>query len=158
MSDIEIVEAKTTDDVAAVRMIFLEYLKFVESYLGQDLAFQGTEKEFADFPQTYDALFLAILNGAPVAACGLKPFKPGICELKRLYCRPTARGHGAGLKLSDTAIGKARSLGYKTVYLDTDHGLKHANNIYEALGFKDIEKYYDNPMDSRFMGLSLITK
>jgi len=33
--------------------------------------------------------------------------------------------------------------------------LTHANAIYETLGFQDIEKYYDNPMDSRFMALDL---
>jgi len=155
MPAVHIIEAATANDIAAVRALFLEYLKFVESYLGQDLSFQGTEKEFADFPQTYDALFLATLNGEPVAACGLKPFKPGICELKRLYCKPAARGHGLGLTLSQATIKKARAIGYAKIYLDTDHGLIHANAVYEALGFKDIEKYYDNPMDSRFMGLAL---
>lgn len=155
MPAVHIIEAATANDIAAVRALFLEYLKFVESYLGQDLSFQGTEKEFADFPQTYDALFLAKLNGEPVAACGLKPFKPGICELKRLYCKPAARGHGLGLTLSQATIKKARAIGYAKIYLDTDHGLIHANAVYEALGFKDIEKYYDNPMDSRFMGLDL---
>jgi len=155
MPDIKISEATADADIAAVRVIFLEYLQFVEHYLEQDLSFQGTDKEFADFPQTYDALFLAQLDGAPVAACGVKPFKPGICELKRLYCRPAGRGHGLGLKLSTAAIAKARGLNYASIYLDTDHGLTHANAIYEALGFRDIDKYYDNPMDSRFMGLSL---
>lgn len=152
MTSLQIIEATQAEDISAVRALFLEYLKFVEAYLGQDLSFQGTDEEFADFPQTYDALFLARLGGRAVAACGLKPFKPGICELKRLYCQPAARGHGLGLKLSQAAIEKARSIGYKHIYLDTDHGLTQANAIYEALGFTDIDKYYDNPMDSRFMG------
>jgi len=39
--------------------------------------------------------------------------------------------------------------------LGSAYGLIHANAVYEALGFEDIEKYYDNPMDSRFMGLAL---
>ena len=155
MLAIDITEAQTAGDIAAVRALFLEYLKFVENYLGQDLSFQGTDKEFADFPQTYDALFLARLDGNPVAACGLKPFKPGICELKRLYCKPAARGHGLGLKLSQATLNKARDIGYTKIYLDTDYGLVHANAVYEALGFTDIEKYYDNPMDSRYMGLVL---
>lgn len=155
MSDLKIIKATTKHDIDAVRDIFLEYLTFVERYLGQDLAFQGTTREFANFPQTYDALFLATVNNAPIGACGVKPFKPGVCELKRLYCRPTGRGFGAGLALCQAALKQARSLGYKSIYLDTDHGLAHANTIYETLGFKDIDKYYDNPMDSRFMGLTL---
>jgi len=155
MLDVRIRRAQSADDVAAVRALFLEYLQFVEQYLGQDLSFQGTEKEFANFPQTYDALFLAELKGAPVGACGLKPLEPGICELKRLYCKPAARGFGLGLKLCQSAVNFARELGYKQIYLDTDLGLIHANAIYETLGFQDIEKYYDNPMESRFMALAL---
>lgn len=155
MPAIQILQAESEDDIAAVRALFLEYLRFVEAYLGQDLSFQGTEKEFADFPHTYDALFLAKLDGAPVAASGLKPFKPGICELKRLYCKPAARGHGLGLKISQATLNKAREIGYAKIYLDTDHGLTHANAVYETLGFEDIDKYYDNPMESRFMALDL---
>ena len=90
-----------------------------------------------------------------MAACGIKPFKDNICELKRLYCRPNGRGFGLGLKLCQASLKTAKEIGYDMIYLDTDHGLIHANTIYEKLGFRDIEKYYDNPMDSRFMGLAL---
>jgi len=155
MPDIEILRVNRPEDISAVKVIFVEYLNFVENYLGQSLSFQGTEKEFLDFPQTYDALFLAKIDLSPMAACGIKPFKDNICELKRLYCRKDGRGFGLGLKLCQASLKTAKEIGYETIYLDTDHGLIHANAIYEKLGFRDIEKYYDNPMDSRFMGLSL---
>lgn len=155
MPDIEILRAEKAEDISAVKTIFVEYLNFVEDYLGQSLSFQGTEKEFSDFPQTYDALFLAKLDGSPMAACGIKPFKGTICELKRLYCRQDGRGFGLGLKLCQASLKTAKEIGYEKIYLDTDHGLHHANAIYEKLGFQDIDKYYDNPMDSRFMGMTL---
>ena len=155
-SPVDIYIAQTAEDIAAVKDIFLEYMGFIETYLGESLGFQGTEKEFADFPNIYDALFLATLNGVPVAACGLKPFKPGICELKRLYCRPAGRGHQLGFKLTQAALKEARRRDYKEIYLDTDRGLTHANLVYETLGFEDIDRYYDNPMGcSRYMALSL---
>lgn len=148
--------ARNLSDIAEVKAIFLEYMAFIENYLGESLDFQGTEKEFSDFPNTYDALFLARVNSAPVAACGLKPLKHGVCELKRLYCRPEGRGHQLGLKLTQATITEARNHDYNEIYLDTDPGLTHANAIYEALGFKDIERYYDNPMGcSRYMALKL---
>ena len=161
MSETQIKRATIPQEIADVRDIFVEYLNFVEAFLGQSLAFQNTEAEFSDFPQTYDALFLATVEDQPIAACGVKNFKltssgkDNICELKRLYCRPKGRGHGLGRKLTEAAIHTAREMGYATMYLDTDHGLTHANGIYESLGFRDIEKYYDNPMDSRFMALDL---
>ena len=149
-------KAQSKGDIESVKAIFLEYMAFIENFLGESLDFQGTEKEFADFPKTYDALLLAKVNGEPVAACGLKPFKTGICELKRLYCRPNGRGHQLGLKLTQATIIEARIHGYNEMYLDTDPGLIHANAVYEALGFEDIERYYDNPMGcSRYMALKL---
>lgn len=147
--------AETPEQIAQVKALFLDYLRFIEAYLGQSLSFQGTEREFADFPQTYDALWLAELNGRPVGAVGLKPFKGTTAELKRLWVDPSARGHQLGTRLCDICIQGARQQGYARLLLDTDGGLSHANAIYEALGFKDIERYYDNPMDSRFMALNL---
>jgi N-acetylglutamate synthase-like GNAT family acetyltransferase len=155
MPEITIDKAETKSDILAVKDLFLEYLGFVESFLGESLEFQKTDKEFTTFPDFYDALYLAKINGKPVAACGLKPFKDEICELKRLYCRPDARGHGLGHQLIELCLKDARHRQYKKIYLDTDHGLVHANSIYEALGFNDIERYYDNPMDSRFMARDL---
>lgn len=151
----QIHRATTAQDIAAVKSLFLDYLRFIETYLGQSLSFQGTDAEFADFPQTYDALWLATLNGAPVGAVGLKPFEPGTAELKRLWVSPQARGHGTGQALCHAVITGARDHGYLRLLLDTDRGLTHANTVYERLGFRDTEKYYDNPMDSRFMALVL---
>jgi len=143
LSKVDVIRATSPADIAAVKEIFLEYLHFIEVYLGQSLSFQGTGKEFSDFPQTYDVLLLAKVDGDPVAACGVKPFSHA------------GRGMGLGHALCEAAVSAAREHGYMQMYLDTDHGLTHANSIYEALGFTDIEKYYDNPMDSRFMALNL---
>ncbi|MGJ8560902.1 MAG: GNAT family N-acetyltransferase [Litorimonas sp.] len=151
----DIKRATTPDDIAHVKALFLDYLRFIETYLGQSLSFQGTETEFADFPHTYDTLWLARLNHAPAGAVGLKPFEPGTAELKRLWVSPEARGHGIGNALCVACIEGARAQGYTRLLLDTDRGLTHANGVYERLGFADIDRYYDNPMDSRFMALSL---
>ena len=155
-ASITIINALSDADIADVKEIFLEYMTFIEGYLGESLGFQGIEAEFSTFPQAYETLWLAKLGDVPVAACGVKNHKPGICELKRLYCRPAGRGHKLGLKLTQAAINFARAQGYAEMYLDTDRGLTQANKIYENLGFKDIERYYDNPMGcSRYMALSL---
>jgi len=152
---LQIRRAETTEQIACVRVLFLDYLHFIEAYLGQTLSFQGTEREFADFPQTYDALWLAEVNGDRVGAVGLKPFDDRTGELKRLWVTPEGRGHGVGQALCQACIQGARDHGYARLLLDTDRGLTHANSVYERLGFVDIDRYYDNPMDSRFMALDL---
>lgn len=148
--------AQTSEDIAAVKSIFLEYLTFIEILLDQSLCFQDTETEFNNFPNTYDRLLLAKVDGRPVAACGIKSLRGDICELKRLYCRAEGRGYGLGKGLTVASLEAARDLGYHQMYLDTDPKLVHACRIYEQLGFKDIERYYENPMGcSRYMALAL---
>lgn len=152
----EIIAAKSSNDITAVRDIFIAYLDFIENYLGQSLGFQNTADEFKTFPDMYEALFLARIDGAVVGACGIKAFKPHIAELKRLYVLPSGRGHNFGERLTRAAITYSKDQGFEKVYLDTDPGLIHANGIYERLGFTDIKRYYGNPMGcSRYMALTL---
>lgn len=156
MAGPEIIVASSTEEVAAVKGLFLEYLDYVRDLLGAPLDPEGTTREFEIFPEGYDRLYLATLAGQPVAACGVKTFKPGISELKRLYCRPAGRGHRLGVRLTEAAIHGARDQGHTHIYLDTDPKLSHAIKIYEDLGFEYIERYYDTPNGcSRFMALAL---
>ena len=154
---ISVETAESASDIAGVRAVFEEYLHFIHKTLNNDLDFQGTDKEFATFPDIYDALFAAKIDGQVVGACGLKPFAGvGFCELKRLYVKPTGRGHNFGHALTGLCIKAAIEIGYKTMYLDTNPSLTHANHIYEAYGFVDIPAYYDNPMPgTRYMALAL---
>lgn len=155
MSDL-IIQAIAPKDVEHVRSIFLDYIAFIEDFLGQSIGFQNTDEEFKTFPAMYRALFLATLDGTPVGACGVKAFQPNIAELKRLYVLPAGRGHSFGQRLTTAAIDFSKNSGFEKMYLDTDPGLTHANSIYEALGFSDIERYYGNPMGcSRYMALDL---
>jgi len=154
--NIKLIPVLRHDDVDAVKAIFEDYAIFIKQFLGQSACSQGLEDEFADFPQGYRQLFLARIDGEPVAACGLKAFTPETAELKRLYCRPEGRGHGLGRKLTALSIEWSRAAGFTQMYLDTDPGLKQACAIYEDLGFKDIERYYDKEMGcSRYMALTL---
>jgi GNAT superfamily N-acetyltransferase len=149
--------AESPEDIAAVKAVFLDYLRFVEDFLGESLGFQGTDVEFATFPAIYDDLWLAEVGGEVVGAVGLKPFRGDIAEVKRLYVRPEGRGHAFGHKLMIALIEGAKARGYATLYLDTDRGLHHANSIYESLKFRDIGVYYDSPRAerSRYMALDL---
>ena len=77
--------------------------------------------------------------------------------MKRLYVRPEFRGTGLGRKLSETVIRDAGEIGYARMRLDTLPGkMDRAIAMYRSLGFKKIERYYDNPYDDvAFMELKL---
>ncbi|MEO1241940.1 MAG: GNAT family N-acetyltransferase [Pseudomonadota bacterium] len=138
---IEIRTATSPGDVAAVKELFLEYADF----LNVDLCFQGFDEEIATFPDAYEVLFLARVDGEAVAAIGLKDLGERICEMKRLYARPQYQGLGLGGRLCDCLIDAARSRGFSAMRLDTLQRLEAAIALYRKRGFVEIEKYYDNP-------------
>jgi len=136
------------DDVELVRTLFREYA----GSLGVDLSFQGFEEELAALPAGYDVLLVAGSEGC----VGVRPFADGVCEMKRLYVRPSARGSGLGKALALAAIERARRLGYESMRLDTMPAMVAAQALYESLGFVEIPPYRHNPVaGSRFMELDL---
>lgn len=134
--------AQSDQDIAAVKALFIAYAEG----LPIDLGFQGIEKELETFPAKYDLLLLAKDNAeTPIGAVGLWTLEPGICEMKRLYISPVARGTGLGRHLSERLIKEARRLGFHTMKLDTLARLKTAKALYESLGFTPTEPYNYNP-------------
>ena len=152
---IEIIPAIAPQQIVAARQLFKEY----EASLGIELTFQGFQQEVADLPGAYappaGRLFLA--TGAEPAGCvALRPLEGGICEMKRLYVRPTARGARLGRRLAETVIREARAIGYAHMRLDTLPSMKEAFALYQTLGFREIAPYYATPIvGTRFMELGL---
>lgn len=150
------VRAAGPGDIAAVRKLFLEY---VES-LGFNLHFQGFDAELAALPGDYTPpggrLLLGLVDEAPSGCVGVRPLEQGVCEMKRLYVRPSARAHGLGRALAEAAIAGARDAGYTHMRLDTLPGMSGAQRLYRQLGFRDIPAYRFNPIpDTVFMELDL---
>ena len=140
--------AALAGDVELVRTLFREYA----DALGVDLSFQGFDDEVAALPAGYDVLLVADGGGC----VGVRPFDEGVCEMKRLYVRPSARGAGVGRALALAAIEHARALGYRRMRLDTMPMMGSAQALYESLGFVEIPPYRHNPVaGTRFMELRL---
>ncbi len=140
-------------------------------WIGLDLAFQEIEAELDGLPGDYvpprGALFVAtardLSTEAPsaqverlVAMIGLRPLDDEVCEMKRLFVRPEARGRGLARQLIKRLLDQARQLHYAEIRLDTLPMMGDAQSLYEALGFHDIAPYYDTPIaGTRFMALRL---
>lgn len=146
----------TTADVPAVRDMMREYV----DWIALDLAFQEIDEELAGLPGEYappsGALFVATDGEQLVGMIGLRPLGGTICEMKRLFVRPAARGQGLAKQLIARVMDEARRLGYAEIRLDTLPMMGDAQALYAAMGFADIDAYYDTPIEgTRFMAKRL---
>jgi ribosomal protein S18 acetylase RimI-like enzyme len=144
--------------IPEIRGLFLEYAQS----LGIDLGFQDFDRELASLPGEYNwamgkgCLLIALDHGKPVGCVGSRMLKDTMCEMKRLYVRPEARGTGAGEALARAIIDEARRLGYTGMRLDSLPFMERAIELYERLGFKRIVPYRHNPVEGTvFLELNL---
>ena len=77
-----------------------------------------------------------------LVGCGtLRQARPDAGELKRLYVRPEASGHGLGRKIVDISLKAARDMGWKMLLVNAVRGNQDMLRIYECIGFRYIDRY-----------------
>jgi ribosomal protein S18 acetylase RimI-like enzyme len=144
-SDTRLSPASNTADFAVARRLFEEYA----ALLGVDLCFQGFDAELEALPTMYGpptgCLVLAWRGGDAVACGALRRLRDGVCEMKRLYVQPRARGQSLGRRMALALIAQAHSQGYSRMVLDTLPAMTSARALYRSLGFRETAPYYSNP-------------
>ena len=107
----------------------------------------------------HGCLLLAMKDDTVAGCIALGRLSETIGEVRTLFVRPSARGSGAGKKLVETALTKAREFNYDCIRLDTLAFMNGAFKLYQGFGFYEIEAYLD--MDNslkqyiRFLELKL---
>ena len=124
------------------------------------LNYQNYEAEFADLPGKYappdGRLIVAERDGALDGCIALRKVDDQICEMKRLYVRPRARGAGLGLQLVARLIEEAGEAGYAEMRLDVLAEFERAKILYRQLGFVAAKPVSFNPLPgTEFLGLKL---
>jgi ribosomal protein S18 acetylase RimI-like enzyme len=157
-SRFDIRPARTPADLAAVAGLFRAYA----ASLPVGLDYQDFDDELAGLPGKYappaGELLLALdAAGAPMGCGALRPLAPGgVCEMKRLYLDPGARGTGLGRALAERIVDAARRLGYRELRLDTLPSMGAAQGLYADMGFTEIAPYYaPTPEGTVFLMLRL---
>jgi ribosomal protein S18 acetylase RimI-like enzyme len=158
-TEFHVAPVRSAGDLAAVVRLFESYA----ASLGIDLAYQDFAGELAAMPGKYappggELLLARRPEGEALGCVGLRPLRsPEVCEIKRLYVAPAARGMGLGRALLNAVLRAAARIGYREVWLDTLPSMTEATALYRAVGFRPIAPYYATPIaGTLFMGRKLV--
>ena len=105
------------------------------------------DPELQDMASAYaaagSAYFVVEHDGRLVGGGGFGPLAggaPEVCELRKMYLRPEARGHGLGRAMLARCLETARQIGYQRMYLETRQNMTEARRLYERNGFAPVSK------------------
>lgn len=79
----------------------------------------------------------AVLGGGGFARLSGTTPADATCELRKMYFRPAARGHGLGRALLALLLDEMRAAGYRHCYLETTTQMERARQLYRAFGFSE---------------------
>ncbi|NVK73298.1 MAG: GNAT family N-acetyltransferase [Oceanospirillaceae bacterium] len=148
--------ARFPQDNAGVLAIFREYIASAPV----SLDYQQNEQEFADLESKYslpNGVVLLIWNENEVVGCGaFRRVDEKVCEMKRVYIRPSERGHQLGEKLVNNLMEIAKENGYQRMCLDVLADFETARRLYVRLGFEPCDPVSYNPIPgTHFLGRNL---
>jgi ribosomal protein S18 acetylase RimI-like enzyme len=156
MAEVEIVEARSEADHAAVRELCRAFRRWVSDRYPHQLDvleayYPADEFEalLAQLPEIHappkGAILIARVDGATAGCVMLSPLEDGACEMKRLFVVESARGKGVARALCGALFDAARAAGYRAMRLDTGPLHHEAQALYRSLGFRERAPYYDAP-------------
>ena len=142
MSDVGLRLIQSADELSPVVLLAGEYEAWVRARILADYAIDFEFKSDRDLFLDLDGLleprarlYIAEINGEPVGIAGLRPLAADEAEIKRMYVRPSARGLGVGRAILQRLIDDARTLGYRTIRLDSARFMHEAHALYRRFGF-----------------------
>ncbi len=93
---------------------------------------------------------LARLDGDPVGCGALKRVDRETGEIKRVWVAKPVRGLGVARRILGRLEAAAREMGILTLRLDTNKALTEAHALYGKEGYRDVERFNDNPYAHRW--------
>ncbi|PHN04974.1 bifunctional helix-turn-helix transcriptional regulator/GNAT family N-acetyltransferase [Flavilitoribacter nigricans] len=114
-------------------------IQWIETYFKME----KEDYKVLDDPENYilqpgGAILMGLYKGQAVGTCALVRRGADTFELAKMGVLPVARGKQIGWQLGLAAIEKARELGARRVYLESNTSLTPALKLYYKLGFQRI--------------------
>jgi putative acetyltransferase len=107
---------------------------------GPGFAIHDTEVDamYQAYARPASSYFVVERDGVVAGGGGVAPLEGGeadVCELRKMYFLPVARGIGAGSAMIQRCLDAARAHGFKRCYLETLTGMDAAQALYKRSGF-----------------------
>ncbi|WP_339813833.1 GNAT family N-acetyltransferase [uncultured Imperialibacter sp.] len=104
---------------------------------------EKTDLLYLDNPKSYiidkgGHIFFAEYDGEIVGTCALAKMDDETFELAKMGVSPKAQGKKIGWLLGQACIDKAKALGTKRIFLESNTRLVPAINLYHKLGFQKV--------------------
>jgi GNAT superfamily N-acetyltransferase len=132
------------------------YLAEIAERIPQGSTGPGDAEAVGDY-RAPSGVFLLVRQRDTVVGCGaIRALGPESGEVKRMWIDPAVRGQGLGGRLLDALEAAARRLGYDRLRLDTHVVLIEAIGLYEAHGYRRIDRYHDGPDPTHFYEKHLV--
>ncbi len=132
---------ETRDDAAVAHVIRTVMPSFGADGPGFAIHDPEVDHMTAAYAQPRCSYFVVELDGRVVGGAGIAPLQNGeadVCELRKMYFLPEARGIGAGLAMMQRCLDAARAHGFARCYLETLTGMDQAQALYQRTGFKPL--------------------
>ena len=133
--EIREIDRASKKDITMLSELFQEYAAEVKPDMSASIAY-----ELSELP--YFRGFMAFDEGQPVAFCvyyeTYSTYRSmNVWNIHDVMVSKSARGLGAGRKLLECVLSKAKNSNVAKVTLEIEVGNKIAKNLYESLGFQD---------------------
>ncbi|MFI9384582.1 GNAT family N-acetyltransferase [Kutzneria sp. NPDC052558] len=135
MVEIEVVSPAHPDAQKCVQAYFDDLAVLFEDGFDGDVVLQ---------PEV-ELVLLARLDGEPIGCVAMYEPEPGICEMKRMWVRESARGLGLGRRLLVELETLARQRGATSIRLETNRSLTEAIALYRSSGFEEVPPFNAEP-------------
>ena len=126
------------DDTAIAAIIRTVMPEFGAGGAGFAIHDSEVDAMCAAYAKPRSAYFVVEIGGRVLGGGGVAPLEhgePDVCELRKMYFLPEARGLGAGHAMIARCLDAARDLDFKRCYLETLTGMDAAQALYRRHGF-----------------------
>ncbi|HTV83787.1 MAG TPA: GNAT family N-acetyltransferase [Dyella sp.] len=138
MSEFVIRPIEPRDDAAVAGVIRAVMPEFGADGPGFAIHDAEVDNMHAAYTQPRSAYFVVQCDGIVLGGGGVAQLEGAaedVCELRKMYFLPQARGIGAGAAVMRHCLDAARGFGFKRCYLETLTGMDAAQSLYRKHGF-----------------------